>query len=128
MRKLLLLFAFFFSGLFHGNCQKKNIYDWTKLIDANKCDEANQLCTAFVNSTITVEKAEAQKCLSNVALCGHDLIQLQGDDNGGGTLSGGFAPEAVDQALVHLNLGIKLATQDLSIHQGRLHILEVASR
>lgn len=128
MRKLLLLFAFYLSVSLQGNCQKKNIDDWTKLIDANKCEEANQLCTAFVDSTITVEKAEAQKCLSNVVLCGHDIIQLQGDDVGGGTMSGGFTPEAVDQALVHLNLGIKLAPQDLSIHQGRLHIMEVATR
>jgi tetratricopeptide (TPR) repeat protein len=128
MRKLLLLFAFFLSVTLHGNCQKQNIYDWTKLIDANKCEKANQLCTAFVDSTITVERAEVQKCLSNVALCGHDIIQLQGDDAGGGTMAGGFTPEAVDEALVHLNLGIKIAPQDLSIHMGRLHVLEVSVR
>lgn len=53
---------------------------------------------------------------------------LQGDDAGGGTLGGSFKPEAVDEALIHLNLGIKLAPQDLSIHQGRLHILEVSGQ
>jgi tetratricopeptide (TPR) repeat protein len=37
-------------------------------------------------------------------------------------------PEAVDEALVHLILGIKLAPQDLTIHMGRLHILEVSGR
>ena len=128
MRKQLILFAIFLSVSLHSNCQKKSISDWTKLIDANKCEEANQLCTAFVDSSITFEKAEAQKCLANVALCGHSIIQLQGDDVGGGTIGGGFTPEAVDEALVHLNLGFKIAPQDLSIHQGRLHLLEVATR
>jgi tetratricopeptide (TPR) repeat protein len=128
MRKPLFLFAFVLLISSHSYCQTENISNWTKLIDANKCDEANRLCTAFVDSIIKIEKAEAQKCLANVALCGHSIIQLQGDDAGGGTLGGGFTPEAVDEALVHLNLGIKIAPQDLSIHMGRLHILEVAVR
>jgi tetratricopeptide (TPR) repeat protein len=128
MRKLVFLFAIVLSSSSVANCQKKSISDWTKLIETNKCEEANRLCTAFVDSPITFERAEAQKCLSNVVLCGHDIIELQGDDAGGGTMGGGFTPEAVDQALEHLNLGIKLEPQDLSIHQGRLHILEVAAR
>ena len=53
---------------------------------------------------------------------------MQGENSGGGTIAGGFTPEAVDEALQHLNIGIKLAPQDLSIHMGRLHILEVAVR
>jgi tetratricopeptide (TPR) repeat protein len=128
MRKPLFVFAFILSISLQGNCQTDNIFDWPKLIRANNCVEANRLCTAFVDSPKTVERAEAQKCLSNVVLCGHDIVQLQGDDAGGGTMSGGFTPEAVDAALVHLNKGIELAPQDLSIHQGRLHILEVAVR
>ncbi len=109
-------------------CQSAKIQDWTKLIDASKCEEAKKLCTPFVESKVISEQAEAQKCLANVALCGNSIIQLQGDDAGGGTIAGGFKPEAVDQALKHLNLGIQLAPQDLSIHMGRLHILEVSVR
>jgi len=56
------------------------------------------------------------------------MMMLQGDDAGGGTLGGSFKPEAIDEALVHLNLGLKLTPQDLSIHQGRLHVLEVSGR
>jgi len=56
------------------------------------------------------------------------MVLLQGDDVGGGTLSGGYKPEAVDDAIVHLNAGLKLAPQDLSIHQGRLHVLEASGR
>jgi tetratricopeptide (TPR) repeat protein len=108
--------------------QSGNLSDWPKLIDAHKCDAAKSLCTIFVDSANITEQAEAQKCLANVSLCGHDIIQLEGDDAGGGNLHGSYAPEAVDEALVHLNLGIKLAPQDLSIHKGRLYLLEVSGR
>jgi len=128
MRKWFSAFilSIFFSLYSFG--QPDGISGWTKLIEANKCDEAKKLCTPFVESKLIAEQAEAHKCLSNVALCGNDIIQLQGDDAGGGTMAGGFKPEAVDAALKHLDQGIKLAPQDLSIHQGRLHLLEVSVR
>ncbi len=108
--------------------QPANLADWTKLIDTKQCEAAKALCTKFVDSTNIADQAEAQKCLANVALCGHDIIQLEGDDAGGGNLHGSYTPEAIDEALVHLNLGIKLAPQDLSIHKGRLYLLEVSGR
>lgn len=108
--------------------QSGNLSDWTKLIDSRQCEAAKGLCTKFVDSANITDQAEAQKCLSNVALCGHDLIQLEGDDAGGGNLHGSYSPEAVDEALLHLNLGIKLAPQDLSIHKGRLYLLEISGR
>jgi tetratricopeptide (TPR) repeat protein len=108
--------------------QSARIEDWTKLIVANKCEEAKKLCTPFLESKVIFEQTEAHKCLSNVVLCGNDILTLQGDDAGGGTIGGGFKPEAVDEALKHLDLGIKLSPQDLSIHQGRLHLLEVSMR
>ncbi|MGD0802316.1 MAG: tetratricopeptide repeat protein [Terracidiphilus sp.] len=128
MRKPLFLFGLLISISIYGNSQSTKLSDWTKLCSANNCEAAKKLCTPFADSAIVAQQAEAQKCLANVALCGHDIIQLQGDDAGGGTMAGGFTPEAVDEALVHLNLGIKLAPQDLSIHMGRLHILEVSVR
>jgi tetratricopeptide (TPR) repeat protein len=108
--------------------QSGNLSDWTRLIQAEKCDAAKSLCSEYVDSKVIAEQVEAQKCLANVALCGQSAVYLEGDDAGGGNIRGSFKPEAVDEALVHLNLGIKLAPQDLSIHQGRLHVLEVAGR
>lgn len=108
--------------------QSGNLSDRTKLIDQKQCDAAKTLCTEYVDSPNVTEQAEAQKCLANVALCGHDIIQLEGDDAGGGNLHGGYTPEAIDEALIHLNLGIKLSPQDLSIHQGRLYLLETSGR
>jgi tetratricopeptide (TPR) repeat protein len=128
MRQTISFLALIVSISLVSYGQSAKLSDWTKLCSANQCEEAKRLCTPFVDSPRTDEKAEAQKCLANVSLCGHDIIQLQGDDAGGGTMAGGFAPEAVDEALKHLNIGIKLAPQDLSIHMGRLHILEVAVR
>lgn len=127
MRKILLSFLFVLVPLINRG-QSTKVEDWPKLIEANRCEEAKKLCTPFLDSEVISEQAEAHKCLSNVVLCGNDIIQLQGDDAGGGTMSGGFKPEAVDAALKHLDMGIQLSPQDLSIHQGRLHLLEVSVR
>ena len=128
MRKALFMQALLFSITIQCFSQTAKLTEWPKLIDTHECEAAKQLCSGFVDSGDISQKVESQKCLANVALCGHDVVLLQGDDAGGGTLSGGYTPEAVDDALVHLNLGLKLAPQDLSIHQGRLHILEASAR
>jgi tetratricopeptide (TPR) repeat protein len=91
----------------------------------NSC--AQRLKSAFVSSESIAEKVEAHKCLANADLCGHDLVSIQGDDKGG-ALGSGYQPEAAEKALKHLNAALKLAPQDLSIHQGRLHILEATGR
>ncbi len=128
MRKALFVQALLFFITMLCFSQTAKLTDWPKLIDAHECEAAKRLCAGFVDSGDISQKVESQKCLANGALCGHDVVLLQGDDAGGGTLSGGYTPEAVDDALVHLNQGLKLAPQDLSIHQGRLHILEAAER
>jgi len=122
LQALLVLLMTFCSS------QSSNLADWPKLIDAHECKKAERLCTEFVDSKHLSQRVESQKCLANVALCGNDVVLLQGDNAGGGTLSGGYTSEAVDDALVHLNLGLKLAPQDMSIHQGRLHVLESSGR
>ena len=43
-------------------------------------------------------------------------------------MHGGFKDEAIDAALMHLDEALRLAPQDLSIHQGRLHLLEISMR
>jgi tetratricopeptide (TPR) repeat protein len=128
MCRPLFLFYLFLSLSLLASGQPAKLADWTKLCSANQCEEAKKLCTPFEDSAIVADKVEAEKCLANAALCGHGIVQLQGDDAGGGTIGEGYQPEAVDEALKHLNIGIKLAPQDLSIHMGRLHVLEVAVR
>lgn len=113
---------------FSAYSQTAKISDWPHLIEANKRDAAQKLCSSFVDSPKINEKVEAQKCLANVALMGNDIVLLEGNDAGGGEIRSGYTKEAADAALAHLDIALKLAPQDLSIHQGRLHILEVAGR
>lgn len=127
MRKALFVQVLLFSITTLSSSQTANLTDWTKLIDANECEAAKRLCTMFVDSGEISQRIDSQKCLANVALCGNSVVLLQGDDAGGGTLSGGYTPGAVDDAIMHLNLALKLAPQDLSIHQGRLHVLEASA-
>ena len=102
--------------------------DWGKLLDAKEYKQAEALCVGWTRSPSLDKRVEAEKCLANVDLAQGESISIMGNDTGGGTLGPGYAPEAIDKALAHLNKGIQLAPQDLSIHQGRLHILEVSGR
>jgi tetratricopeptide (TPR) repeat protein len=102
---------------------------WHKLLQTCKYKEAQALCAAWLDSTDNARKAEAHKCLANVVLCadkGDTLVQ--GNDAGGGTITGAPTPQAQASALKHLNAALQLAPQDLSIHQGRLHLLEESFR
>jgi len=101
---------------------------WGHLLDEKKYAQADKLCTSWSHSGKVGTQVEAQKCLANLALSKGQQISLMGNDQGGGTLGEGYTPEAVDESLKHLNEGIRLAPQDLSIHQGRLHVLEVSGR
>jgi tetratricopeptide (TPR) repeat protein len=130
--KVLFVLLAFLAGALVCPAQAQQLSDWQKLIGKKDCrqadcDQARKLCESYIDSKNLSEQVEAQKCLANVALCGKDIISLEGDDAGGGNIHGGFQPEAVDEALAHLKKGIQLAPQDLSIHQGRLHILEVST-
>jgi tetratricopeptide (TPR) repeat protein len=101
---------------------------WLELLNTGHCKDAEDLCTGWLTSTDKGRQVEAYKCLANAALCGNTAIRLEGDDAGGGTMSEDFQPEAIDKALGYLNQALKLAPQDLSIHQGRLHLLEISFR
>ena len=101
---------------------------WQKLVDSKQCAEAETLCTQWSSSADVSTRVEGYKCLANVALSGQDVIFAEGDDRRGATISGSFKPEAIDKAIGFLNQGLKLAPQDLSIHQDRLHLLEVSGR
>jgi hypothetical protein len=114
-----------------GRCwaQESKSLGWQDLCKSGKCEEARSLCTGWMTSKDTAKLVEAHKCLANVALCGNgDVLTLQGNDQGGSSLSSTYKSEAVDDALGHLDQAIKLAPQDLSIHQGRLHLLEISFR
>jgi tetratricopeptide (TPR) repeat protein len=101
---------------------------WGQLLNEKKYSQAENLCTSWTHSSTLATQVEAQKCLANLALCKGQQLTLMGNDQGGGSLGEGYTPKAVDEALEHLNEGLRLSSQDLSIHEGRLHILEVSGR
>lgn len=101
---------------------------WMKLVQNNDRAGAEKLCAPYLESADNFEKTEAHKCMSNVVLMGSSGIYLEGDDAGGGMIRDAYIGSAVDEAIKHLDAGIALSPQDLSIHQGRLHVLEMAGR
>lgn len=113
------------------NCaaQTGNLADWKQLITEKKDpDAARKLCTPFESSKIVAEQVEAEKCLANVELWGADRVKMEKNAQGQVDIYDEWDTDSVDAALAHLNRGLQLAPQDLSIYQGRLHILEISRR
>jgi len=108
--------------------QESATQQWQELLGKSQIEEARALCTTWASSNEISLRVEAYKCLANLSLRGKQVLTLEGNEAGGGVLRGAFTPEAVDEALGYLKKGFELAPQDLSIHQGRLHLLETASR
>jgi tetratricopeptide (TPR) repeat protein len=108
--------------------QKSATQQWQELLGKGQIEEARTLCTTWASSDEISRRVDAYKCLANVSLRGKQVLALEGNEAGGGVLRGAFTPEAVDEALGYLKKGLELAPQDLSIHQGRLHLLKTASR
>jgi tetratricopeptide (TPR) repeat protein len=95
---------------------------WHALTRAKKADEARALCTPWLASSSKRLAAEGHKCLANVELIGSYKVRV-GSGVGGGDLGGaGYTGPGVDRAIDHLTQAIALAPDDLSIHQGRLHV------
>lgn len=113
-----------------GSClaQDGTADQWHKLIDSKNKDGARALCTSWLKSPDIHVATEAHKCLANVALLGNGVVSVQGNDVGGGYIGSSYTSQAVDEALLHLNEALKLSPQDLSVHEGRLHLLEVSTR
>jgi tetratricopeptide (TPR) repeat protein len=126
MRAIVLMCAFLcFLPCF---AQSSLSDQWGHLLDEKKYAQVDKLCTSWTHSEKVGTQVEAQKCLANLALCKGEQLTLMGNDQGGGSLGEGYTAAAVDEALKHLNEGLRLAPNDLSIHRGRLHILEVSGR
>ena len=127
--KIPIVLACLASAALACAAQTGNLADWKKLlIDKKDATAARTLCADYTASKVLAEQVEAEKCLANVEMFGADRIQINADKNGNAVLHDEYEPAAVDAALMHLNRGIQLAPQDLSIHQGRLHVLEISRR
>lgn len=122
---ILVLFSLF---LLSGRSQVSDEQAWSALIDAGRYKQAKHLCTQWQKSKLKSRRAEAEKCLANVELSGNTVLQLKGNELGGGSLGSGYEAEALNRAIAHLVKAMELSPLDLSIHKGRLHLLESGSR
>jgi tetratricopeptide (TPR) repeat protein len=121
--------AFALLGAACCSAQQPGLAGWKQLLLEKKDPKAARaLCSGFVDSKVLTEQVEAEKCLSNVALYGANALHLENDQSGHPDMYDEYIPEAIDEALVHLSRALKLAPGDLSIHQGRLHVLEISRR
>lgn len=112
-----------------SSAQQLKPADWkTLLLDKKDAKAARALCSGFAQAKEIAEQVEAEKCLANVALFGADTVRMEKDESGQVVMHDEYIPAAVDEALQHLNRGIQLAPNDLTIHQGRLHSLEISRR
>jgi Flp pilus assembly protein TadD len=96
---------------------------WVALCDQHKMAELRPLCEPWLTAPNRLLVAEGHKCLANFELAGASTVRVEGDKSGG-VLGPGYAGPGVDAALAHLDAGIAASPDDLSIHQGRLHVLE----
>lgn len=103
--------------------------EWAALVQGRELEQARALCEGWLTSGgDDATKAEAHKCLANVELASHGEHALRlGGDDGGGFAAPGYDEAPALRALTHLDAAVKLAPGDLSIHQGRLHVLLLAA-
>ncbi len=83
---------------------------WPRLIEARRCGEARALCDGFLAATNRLVRAEGHKCLANVETCQ------------------AVSPQSIERGVRHLEAALALVPEDLSVHQGRLHLLHLAGR
>jgi tetratricopeptide (TPR) repeat protein len=98
--------------------------EWTALVQGGDLAAAKIRCGGWLNSPTTRTRAEAHKCLANVEL---GLASGQAEaSRGEGRAGEDQALAGLRRAVKHLDVAIELAPEDLSIHQGRLHLLRMA--
>ncbi len=104
--------------------------DWMPLIRGGEYQRARSVCEPWLASKDAGTRAEAHKCLANVelGLAGGAMVRIEADPKTGGYLGTGYDAEGAGRAVKHLDQAALLEPQDLSIHQGRLHVLMLAAR
>ncbi|MGB8930100.1 MAG: hypothetical protein WCC48_02490 [Anaeromyxobacteraceae bacterium] len=107
---------------------KESPAEWVPLVQARDFERARALCEGWLATGDDATNAEAHKCLANVELGAHGEHAVRlGGDAAGGFVGSGYDEEPALRALAHLDAALKLAPGDLSIHQGRLHVLLLAA-
>ena len=91
---------------------------WRALTREKRATEARAMCTPWLTAAPRIA-AEGHRCLAQVELIGSYKIHGGKED---GFLGMGYTGPGVDRALEHLAQAIALVPEDLSTHEGRLHV------
>lgn len=98
--------------------------EWQALLQAKDVAAASERCTAWLEAPDLATRAEAHKCLANV-----EIAAAAGKAKAAaseGKPEADLVSAALRRAVEHLDAAIELAPGDLTIHQGRLHLLRMA--
>jgi tetratricopeptide (TPR) repeat protein len=98
------------------------------LIESESFLEADRFCKKCLLSSDRIIAAEAYKCLFNVELSKSGTILFDIPEKSGGSIRQGYRGPGLDKALGYLKKAMALAPGDITIHQGRLHVLISSDR
>lgn len=130
MRTESVLFALL-SLTLAAPCLAGNAYreKWEALINARDYKTARAVCGGWLKTEKgRTALAEAHKCMANVEMENASSVGVRSDGRGGGSIGNYYGGPGVDKAVEHLGRAIALAPGDISIHEGRLHILLYSGR
>lgn len=130
LSSLIILLTFCPNAVAENNKARsgnENVHTWEELLAAKEYADADKLCSDWARSDDRQYLTEAYKCLANLALINSSMMYIEKNDRGG-LMRGGYTQEATERAIGYLEKGIDLSPDDLSIHQGRLHVLMMAGR
>lgn len=98
---------------------------WKLAIHSKHYDQARTLCESWLGPKNSARvKAEAHKCLANVELASSTgTAPLGTSDIIVGPRPPWYLDPGAGRAIKHLTDGIELSPDDITIHQGRLHIV-----
>lgn len=130
---LLLVFACACSLLFAGAAgafpskagqeHPSSATDWQSFLRQGETDKSEAVCKKLLEQKSQADRVEGHKCMANTILYksrtgGQDMAGQTG-----GAPHMGWTREGADAAIEQLELAMRMATDDLSLHQMRLFIL-----
>lgn len=96
--------------------------DWQFFLRQGEPDKAEPLCKTLLDKKDKASRVDGYKCMANVILFKNKTSQAPAEGHGDG-MHQGWNKAGADQAIEQLEQAMKLAPDDLSLHQMRLFVL-----
>jgi tetratricopeptide (TPR) repeat protein len=105
------------------NLEQAELNKWQDLFNNGHLVEAEYICQYWLINGSKADKIEACKCLANIFFQRSSSLILESDNQNIDKNRIRAAGAYIDSSILYLNKGLSLDPQDISMHQGRLHIL-----